>query len=442
MNPHASPTIEPGQPAAPPVNPAKPNVTGPDQPGSPRRIWLWVLILVLLGVGAFYFFSRSKQQHQPAPNTQATGAPARAGGRGGRRALGVPPVVAVRAVKGNIGVYFTGLGAVTPIYTVSVKSRVDGQLMKVYYEEGQMVHQGDPIAEIDPRPYQVQLSQAEGQLVRDQAALENAKIDLARYQQLITRRAVPEQTLATQKALVAQDEGVIRTDQAAIDAAKLNLVYCHITSPITGRLGLRLVDPGNYVQAAAATPLAVITQVDPISVIFTLPEDQLDQVVARTRSGARLQVAAYDRDMNNILATGLLTTIDNQIDQTTGTVKLRATFSNAGGKLFANQFVNAKLLVQQKRGVTLLASAAIQRNSRATYVFLVKADQTVTIRNVTLGTSDGENTEITSGVGPGDTIVMTGVDRLQEGSKVVVHFEEDAGDGNSGRSTGSEGSGQ
>lgn len=442
MNPHAPSTLEPGQPAAPPTNPAKPHVTGPDQPGSPRRLWLWILLLVLLGVGAFYFFSRSRQQQRPSPNMQTTGAAARAGGRGGRRGVGVPPVVAVKAVKGNIGVYFTGLGAVTPIYTVSVKSRVDGQLMKIYYEEGQMVHQGDAIAEIDPRPYQVQLSQAEGQLVRDQALLENAKIDLARYQQLITRRAVPEQTLATQKALVAQDEGTIRTDQAAIDAAKLNLVYCHITSPITGRLGLRLVDPGNYVQASAATPLAVITQVDPISVIFTLPEDQLDQVVARNRAGARLQVAAYDREMSNVLANGSLTTIDNQIDQTTGTVKLRATFNNPNGKLFPNQFVNAKLLVQQKRAVTLLASAAIQRNSRATYVFLVKPDQTVTIRNVTIGTSDGENTEITSGLNPGDTVVMTGVDRLQEGSKVVVHFEEPGGDQNSGRNAGGEGSGQ
>jgi multidrug efflux system membrane fusion protein len=441
MNPHPPSTLEPGQPAAPPTNPAKPDVSGPGQPGSPRRIWLWVLILALLGVGAFYFFSRSRQQQRSAPNIQTTGAGARAGGRG-RRAVGVPPVVAVKAMKGNIGVYFTGLGAVTPIYTVSVKSRVDGQLMTVYYHEGQMIHQGDSLAEIDPRPYQVQLSQAEGQLMRDQASLENAKIDLLRYQQLITRRAVPEQTLATQKALVSQDEGTIRTDQAAIDAAKLNLAYCHITSPITGRLGLRLVDPGNYVQASAATPLAVITQVDPISVIFTLPEDQLDQVVTRTRGGTRLQVSAYDREMNKVLADGSLTTIDNQIDQTTGTVKLRATFNNASGKLFPNQFVNAKLLVQQKRGVTLLESAAVQRNSRSTYVFLVKPDQTVTIRNVNLGTSDGENTEITSGLSPGDTVVMTGVDRLQEGSKVSVHFEDSNNDQNSANGSGGEGSNQ
>ena len=351
MNPHSPSTLEPDRPADPTTNPAKPDVAGPDRPGSPRRIWLWVLLLVLLGIGAYYFFSRSKQQPGSTPVAQGT---ARAGRGGGRRGTGVPPVVAVKATKGDIGVYFTGLGAVTPIYTVAVKSRVDGQLMAVHYREGEMVHQGDPLAELDTRPYQVQLSQAEGQLVRDQALLDNARIDLTRYQQLIGRRAVPEQTVATQKALVAQDEGAIRTDQAAIDGAKLNLVYCHITAPITGRLGLRLVDPGNYVQAAAATPLAVITQIDPISVIFTLPEDQLDQVVARTRAGSRLKVSAYDREMDKILADGSLTTIDNQIDQTTGTVKLRATFNNTGGKLFPNQFVNAKLLVQQKRGVTLL----------------------------------------------------------------------------------------
>lgn len=423
MNQHSPSTLEPGQPAPPVTNPAKPDVSGPERPGSSHRIWLWILILVVLGIGVFYFISRSKKQ-QPGPNTQSAVPGQRPGGGRGGRGVGVPPVVAVKATKGNIGVYFTGLGAVTPIYTVSVKSRVDGQLMSVYYTEGQMVHQGDPLAEIDPRPYQVQLAQAEGQLIRDQASLDNARIDLARYQQLIARRAVPEQTLATQKALVAQDEGTIRTDQAAIENAKLNLAYCHIIAPITGRLGLRLIDPGNYVQAAAATPLAVITQVDPISVIFTLPEDQLDQVVARFRGGSRLQVAAYDREMTTVLANGSLTTIDNQIDQTTGTVKLRATFNNAGNKLFPNQFVNAKLLVQQKRGVTLLESAAIQRNSQNTYVFLVKPDQTVTIRKISLGTTDGENTEITSGINPGDTVVMTGVDRLQEGSKVTVHFED------------------
>jgi multidrug efflux system membrane fusion protein len=379
---------------------------------------------VLIGAGAYYFYSRPKKEQESAPS--ATGQ-ARAGGARGRRAMGTPPVVAVKATKGNIGVYFTGLGAVTPVFTVSVKSRVDGQLMSVAYREGQMVKEGDPLVEIDPRPYQVQLSQFEGQLARDQAALENARMDLARYQQLIGRRAVPEQTLATQKALVAQDEATIKTDEAQIAGAKLNLVYCHITAPISGRLGLRLIDPGNYVQAASATPLAVITQIDPISVIFTLPEGQLSQVVARTHNGSRLGVDAYDREMDSKLASGYLSTIDNQIDQTTGTVKLRATFSNSTGKLFPNQFVNARLLVEEKRNITLLPSAAIQRNSQSTYVFLVKPDQTVTIRQVVLGTTDGDSTEVQRGLEPGDVVVMTGVDKLQEGSKVQVHMADSEG---------------
>lgn len=424
MTPHPPSALEQGRPSAPHTNPAKPDVGGPDQPGSPRRRWLWIVIVVLIGAGAYYFYSRPKKEQDSAPS--ATGQ-ARAGGARGRRAMGTPPVVAVKATKGNIGVYFTGLGAVTPVFTVSVKSRVDGQLMSVAYREGQMVKEGDPLVEIDPRPYQVQLSQFEGQLARDQAALENARMDLARYQQLIGRRAVPEQTLATQKTLVAQDEATIKTDEAQIAGAKLNLVYCHITAPISGRLGLRLIDPGNYVQAASATPLAVITQIDPISVIFTLPEGQLSQVVARTRNGSRLGVDAYDREMDSKLASGYLSTIDNQIDQTTGTVKLRATFSNSTGKLFPNQFVNARLLVEEKRNITLLPSAAIQRNSQSTYVFLVKPDQTVTIRQVVLGTTDGDSTEVQGGLDPGDVVVMTGIDKLQEGSKVQVHMADSEG---------------
>lgn len=391
---------------------------GTKQPGPSGRIWLWLLIIVAVGVGAYYFFTHPKRNQ--ASNTKTDSAPA--GGPRQGRGPAIPPVVAVKAVKGNIGVYFTGLGAVTPIYTVSVKSRIDGQLMQVHYTEGQFVHAGDPLVEIDPRPYQVALEQAEGTLLRDQAMLSNARIDQARYEKLITTRAVPEQTLATQKALVAQDEGNVKTDQAAIDNAKLNLVYCHITAPITGRLGLRLVDPGNYVQAASAIALAVITQVQPISVIFTIAEDQLPAVLEKTHAGKRLRVDAYDREMTKRLSTGYLTTIDNQIDQTTGTLKLRATFDNKEGMLFANQFVNAKLLVEEKRNITLLPSAAIQRNSQTTYVYLVKPDQTVTIRNVGIGTTDGDNSEITSGLSPGEVVVMTGVDKLQEGSKVQVHM--------------------
>ena len=334
----------------------------------------------------------------------------------------VIPVVGVKARKGGIGVYLTGLGTVTPIYTVAVKSRVDGQLMKVNYREGDYVHQGDPLVEIDPRPFQVQLMQAEGQLAKDQAALDNAQLDLTRYQTLLTHNAIPEQQLATQKALVEQDTGAVKTDQASVANAKLNIAYCHITAPITGRIGLRLVDPGNYIQAAQSG-LLVITQVRPISVIFTIPEDQVPAVLQKLRQGARLRVDAYSRDMSTQLATGSLTTVDNQIDPTTGTLRLRATFNNSNDALFPNQFVNARLLVQQKRGVTLVPDAAVQRNTDTAYVYLVKPDSSVTVKKVKVGTTEGGQSEIASGLMPGDVVVMTGVDKLQEGSKVRVHFE-------------------
>jgi multidrug efflux system membrane fusion protein len=328
----------------------------------------------------------------------------------------------VKARRGSIGVYITGLGAVTPIYTVTVRSRVDGQLMKVLYREGDMVKDGDLLVEIDPRPFQVQLIQAEGQLAKDQAALDNARIDLARYQTLLAQNAVPEQQLATQKATVVQDEGVVKTDQGLIEGAKLNIVYSRIAAPISGRIGLRLVDPGNIVHASDTNGLLVITQVQPISVIFTIAEDQLPPVFKRMNAGQRLRVDAYDREMKNRLAQGSLTTLDNQIDQTTGTLKLRATFDNEDQALFPNQFVNARLLVEEKRGVTLVPTAAIQRNSQTTYVYLVKPDSTVTVRPVTVGTTEGDDSEITSGLAPGDVVVLTGVDKLQEGSKVNAYI--------------------
>ena len=391
-----------------------PTLEPPPSSARSRKTWIWLLVLVLLGVGVY--FARGKKGAPATSNATATPA-------GGRpRGFGAIPVVAARALKGNIGVYYTGLGAVTPIYTVEVKSRVDGQLMKVLYREGDIVHQGDPLLEIDPRPYQVQLDQAEGQLVKDQALLDNAKIDLARYQTLLTQNAVPEQQLTTQKSLVAQFEGNIKTDQAAIDSAKLNLVYCHINAPITGRIGLRLVDPGNIIHATDTNALLVITQIQPISVIFTLAEDQLPVVLEKMRAGQRLRVDAYDRDWKTKMAEGWLTTLDNQIDQTTGTLKLRATFANENDALFPNQFVNARLLVEEKQGVTLLPTAAIQRNSQTTYVWVVKPDSTVTVRPVTVGTTEGDHAEITSGISPGEIVVMTGVDKLQEGSKVTPHF--------------------
>jgi multidrug efflux system membrane fusion protein len=330
-------------------------------------------------------------------------------------------------VKGNIGVYVTGLGAVTPIYTVTVKTQVNGQLIQVLYKEGDMVHKGDTLAEIDPRPYEAQLTQYEGQLLRDQATLDNARIDQARYETLIKQNAIPEQQLATQIATVKSDEGIVKNDQGLIQAVKVNLIYTHITAPIAGRIGLRLVDPGNIVQTSDTTGLLVITQLQPMSVIFTISEDQLPPVYAKQRAGQKLPVDAFDRAMKTKLSSGTLTTIDNEIDQTTGTVKLRATFDNSRNELFPNQFVNARLLQQEKRNVVLVPSAAVQRNSQSTYLYVVKPDSSVTVRQVQLGTSDDTNTEITSGVVAGDVVVLTGVDKLVEGSKVVVHLEGDAG---------------
>jgi len=360
-------------------------------------------------VGVYFLWSRSKI-------TQSTSSSAKTGkGKAG----GAPvPVVAAKSRKGDIGVYFTGLGAVTPIYTVTVKTVVDGQLMSVKYKEGDLVKKGDLLAEIDPRPFEVQLTQAQGQLIKDQAILANARIDLARYKTLSAQQAIPEQQYVTQQATVTQDEGIVKTDQGLIDSANLNITYSHITAPITGRIGLRLVDPGNIVHATDTTGLLVITQLQPISVIFTIAEDQLPIVVKKMNAGQQLTVDAYSRDMTTKIASGTLTTLDNQIDPTTGTLRLRATFDNKDNSLFPNQFVNARLLVQEKHGVTLVPTAAIQRNSQATYVYVVKPDSTVTVRQVTIGTTEGNDSEITAGLTPGEVVVMTGVDKLQEGTKV------------------------
>jgi multidrug efflux system membrane fusion protein len=383
----------------------------PGLPGKERkrRWWVWLLALAVLAYGAYRV-----RKGMVAPRAADVSAP---GSRPARDYSAVP-VVAVQATKGDIGVYFTGLGAVTPIYTVTVKSQIAGYLMQVLYKEGQIVQKGEALAEIDPRPYQVMLENAQAGLLRDQANLDNAKVDLKRYQTLVPVRAVPEQQLATQEALVKSYEGIVKADQAQIDTAKLDLIYCHITAPITGRVGLRLVDPGNYVTPTDSTGMVVITQIEPISVIFTLPEDQLPAIMGRMHAGARLRVDAYDREMKTKIAQGWLATIDNQIDPTTGTVKLRANFDNRDGALFPNQFVNAKLLVEEKHGVTLIPTAAVQRNAQQTYVFLVKPDSAVTVRTITIGTAEGDESEVSSGLDPGDFAVMTGVDRLQEGTKV------------------------
>jgi multidrug efflux system membrane fusion protein len=382
-----------------------------------RRRWVWVAVLVLVVVvGAVVYIRHSKAASQ-AQNAA------------GARKMPPIPVTAAQAKKGDIGVYITGLGSVTPLYTVSVRTRVDGQLMKVLYKEGDTVQKGKLLAVIDPRPFEVQLVQAEGQLAKDQATLANARTDLDRYEALIKRNAVAEQVLATQRATVTQDEGVIKTDQGAVDAAKLNLVYCNITAPITGRIGLRLVDPGNFVQASSTNPLLVITQIEPISVIFTISEDQVPIVAQKFRAGQAMPVTAYDRNLTTKIATGKLETMDNQIDQTTGTLRLRAVFDNKDHVLFPNQFVNAQLLVDDKHGVTLVPNAGIQRNGTNTFVYLVKPDGAATIRQVTIGTGNSRETEVVSGLQPGDVVVTMGVDKLQEGSKVQAQIINPSGPG-------------
>jgi multidrug efflux system membrane fusion protein len=395
-------------------------------------VWVWLIIVLAVGVAAYYFWPRGTgtATGQPTPSS------AKKGGKSG-----IPPVVAIHATRGNIGVYLTGLGSVTPIYTVTVKSRVDGQLMSVNYKEGDIVKQGAPLIEIDPRPYQATLDQAEGNLIRDQAMLENAKVDQARYETLVKQNAVPEQQLATQISLVQQEEGIVKSDRATIDAAKLNLIYCHITAPIGGRVGLRLVDPGNIVHASDTTGMIVITQLQPISVIYTVAEDQLPAVLPRWRAGQKLTVEAWDRGMQHKIATGYLDTIDNEIDQTTGTLRLRASFQNEDYQLFPNQFVNARMLVQEKTAVTLVNTAAIQRTTNETYVWLLKPDNTVTVTDIETGTAEGDQTEVTSGLKPGDAVIMTGVDKLVEGAKVVAQFGDQVqGSGGQSGSGGGKGS--
>jgi multidrug efflux system membrane fusion protein len=339
-----------------------------------------------------------------------------------RRAPAVP-VTAAAVTSGSIDVYFTGLGSVTPLATITVKTRIDGELVSVAYREGQTVTKGDPLVEIDPRPYQVQLEQAEGQLAKDQSALENARTDLQRYEQLIAKNAVAQQVLNAQRSTVQQDEGVIKSDQAAVDNAKLNLTYCRPTAPITGRVGLRLVDRGNLVSVSAATPLAVITQMQPMSVIFTLPEQEVETVIERMAARQRLRVDAMDREMTRTIATGTLTTLDNQLDATTGTLRLRATFSNVDEKLLPNAFVNARLLVETRTNVTLIPNAAVQRNGSTTFVYAVTPDNTVTMRTVQIGASDANHSEITAGLKPGERVVTQGLDKLSNGAAVRVADE-------------------
>ena len=326
-------------------------------------------------------------------------------------------VAVAKVQQQDMPVYLVGLGSVTAFYTANIKSRVDGQIMRVNFQEGQIVKEGDLLILIDPRPYQVQLEQMQAQIFKDQATLRDARLNLDRYTTLIPSGSIAQQQVDTQKSLVDQLDGQVRTDQAQIDNAKLQLVYCNITAPFTGRVGLRQVDPGNIVHAADTNPMLILTQLQPIAVIFTLPEDELP-TVAQHMKNSTLAVEAYSRDNQTKLATGKLMTIDNQIDQTTGTAKLKAVFDNKDNQLWPNQFVNANLLLETRKNSTVVPTAAIQRGPQGAFVYVVKPDSTVEARTVAISLTQGTATVIASGVVPGDTVVTDGQDKLQTGSKV------------------------
>jgi membrane fusion protein, multidrug efflux system len=339
-----------------------------------------------------------------------------------KKKAGPPPAIPVaqgNVTTGNIDVFLDELGTVTPVYTVTVASRVAGELTEVRYKEGQLVKKNDLLAVIDPRPYVAVLLQSQGQLARDEAALKNARIDLVRYQNSFKEHAIPQQQLATQEALVEQDEGTVKVDQGNLAAAQVNVDYTRIVSPIDGRVGLRLVDPGNIVPANGTTGIAVITQLQPITVIFTIAEDSLSQVVEQTGLGKTLAVKALDRTKQRELADGTLLTVDNQINTTTGTVRARATFPNTHNELFPNQFVNVRLLVKTLSDVTLVPEAAIQRNNDAAFVYVIQADSTVKQQNIKIVATEGQVSAAT-GVDPGQPVVTDGFDRLQNGSKITI----------------------
>jgi multidrug efflux system membrane fusion protein len=374
----------------------------------PRRHWaLWVAIICML-LGAGYLLS----QRSSSPQTK---------GKKGKGAGGGAIPVSVSPVKqGNIGVYVNALGTVTPVYSVTVTSRVTGQLLNVYYHEGQMVHKGQLLAEIDPRPYQATYMQAQGQLERDTALLNNAKTDLERYQMAYAQHAIPEQTVTTQQSAINQDLGTVKVDEGNLAAAKVNLDYAKITAPIDGRVGLRTVDPGNIVPANGTTGLLSITQLQPITVIFNMAEDYISEVATQLRAGHKLRVDALDRDNATDLAQGTLLTLDNQIDTTTGTVRVRASFANRDFKLFPNEFVNARLLVRTLNNVNLIPTAAIQRNNDIAFVYVVDPTaKTVRSRDIVIATTNGDAAAVT-GVKPGETLVTDGFDKLEEGTKVSI----------------------
>jgi multidrug efflux system membrane fusion protein len=401
------------------TRPAPPPAEAPSRRARRLRLrpFLWLALIIALIAAVIWYFPRPEDQPK---NT-------------GRSPSGASvPVVLAPVEKGDMPVTLSQLGTVTPLAMVTVKTQISGYLVQVAFKEGQMVNKGDFLAQIDPRPYQVALEQAQAQLAKDQALLKNAQLDLQRYNTLVAQNSIAKQTRDTQVSLVAQYQATAQADQAQIDAQKLNLTYCRIVSPVTGRVGLRQVDAGNYVQTSDPNGIVVVTQLQPISVIFTLPEDKLPEVMKRVRGGATLPVTAYDRTGATELAKGRLDTVDNQIDTTTGTVKLRALFDNELEILFPNQFVNVKLLVDTMRDAEIVPSSAVQRGAPGTFVFLVKPDRTAAVQKVKLGPSDGQRVAILSGLQPGENVVVDGTDRLRDGAKVTLASgEPGAGEGDS-----------
>lgn len=373
-----------------------------------RRPWVrravWLLLLVLLVAAGWYGWQAWTRSHAPA----------------GPPPTPPQPVGAAQVNRQDIRVILNALGTVTSLVTVTVKTQIAGKITQIAFHEGQLVQKGEFLVQIDPRPYQVALAQAQGTRARDEALLRNAQVDLARYQTLLRQDSVSRQQVDTQAALVRQYQGTLVSDQAAIDAAQLNLTYCHIVSPVTGRVGLRLVDEGNYVQASDANGLVVVTQLTPISVVFALPQDQVPQVIRASRAGQSVPVEAWDRANQNVIEAGELASIDNQADVTTGTVKMRASFQNPQEILFPNQFVNAHVLADTLKGVLAIPSAAVQRGEPGTFVYVIQGDGTVHVQPVKLGPVDGLNVAVLDGLKEGDKIVTDGADRLRDGAKVTV----------------------
>ena len=399
----------------PPDTPVPPDHQLPPPNGvsstPPRKRHRWIWIVVLLAFAAIFAFVLRRQD-------ETKKAAAHAAGGGPRGFSGPVTLTEATATKGDIGVYLDAIGTVTPVYTTTLYNQVTGVVTDVHYREGQMVRKGDPLVDIDPRQYQAQVVTAEGNLERDTNVLAQAQMDLERYRAAWAKNAIAKQQLDDQEKIVLQNQGLVRSDQGTLDYDKVLLSYCHITSPINGRVGLRLVDPGNLVQSSGSTALAVVTQIQPITVIFTVAQDYLDEVLAQVRKGNRLTVDAYDRNQQTKIATGKLEALDNQIDTTTGTIKLRAMFDNKGAVLFPNQFVNTRLLVTTQHNMTLIPSYAIQHNGEVAFVYVIQ-NGTAHVRDVKAGTTDSGMTAV-EGINPGDQVATSSFEKLQEGSKVVL----------------------